>query len=89
MRFRPPRTWFFLVACIGLACAVSAVIGCGGSTSPAAPQAEAKPVPTAVVKGPAAKVKTKLKNVSPLGELGVRELRALKKAQQAQQAGQE
>jgi hypothetical protein len=89
MRFIPPRRWSIVAGSAGLACAIQAISGCSDSTPPAAANAEAKPVQAASAKTPAGKGKSRLKNVSPLGDLGVRELRALKKSQQTEKTGQE
>jgi len=88
MRFIPPKTLFLRAAGVGLSCAISSVLGCDGSKPPAGGGSEAKPEAAVAAGNPTGKSKSKLKNVSPLGELGVRELRALKKAQKAQEADQ-
>lgn len=87
MRFVPFRMFFSVAISTGLLCIASALIGCEGSTPPAATtEVEAKPSPTTASKPATGKPIRKLKNISPKGELGVRELRALKKAQQSEKA---
>jgi len=84
MRLIQLRRCSLLTLYVGLACVITTMSGCGGPAPSAGADAEAKSQQPAVTKTAAVKAKSKLKNVDPLGSLGVRELRALKKAQQTQ-----
>jgi hypothetical protein len=75
----------YMALCTGLVMSIMGTGGCGGpDTTSKSTTSVAAPTSAPEVKTASGKSKSKLKNVDPLGELGVRELRALKKAQKTQ-----